>query len=82
MADDIPRLAHRPSFDAEGRIVVWSAVIDDRMWLYEGGERKAGPFDCVCSPSVSARGGRVAFAGIREGRRGHDAPPRGSPRTK
>jgi Tol biopolymer transport system component len=63
------RLAHRPSFDAEGRTVVWSAVIDDQMWLYKGGERQAGPFDCVCSPSVSARGGRVAFAGIREGRR-------------
>ncbi|MBV8880674.1 MAG: hypothetical protein JO332_11950 [Planctomycetaceae bacterium] len=39
------------------------------MWLYVGDERRAGPFECVCSPSVSARGGRVAFAGIRDGRR-------------
>ena len=63
------KLAHRPSFDAEGKTVVWSGVIDDRMWLYVGDERRAGPFDCVCSPGVSARGGRVAFAGIRDGRR-------------
>lgn len=63
------RLAHRPSFDAEGKTVVWSGVIDEQMWLYVGNERRAGPFECVCSPAVSARGGRVAFAGIRDGRR-------------
>ena len=63
------RLAHRPSFDEEGRSVVWSGLVDEQMWLYVGDERKAGPFDCVCSPSISARGGRVAFAGIREGKR-------------
>lgn len=63
------KLAHRPSFDSEGKTVVWSGVVDDAMWLYVGDERRAGPFECVCSPSVSARGGRVAFAGIKEGRR-------------
>jgi hypothetical protein len=41
------RLAHRPCFSADGQTVAWSGLVDGRMWLYVGGERRSGPYDCV-----------------------------------
>jgi hypothetical protein len=41
------RLAHRPSFGADGRNVAWAGVVDGRMWLYVGDVRRDGPYDCV-----------------------------------